>query len=157
MFLFCVVVVTCVLIVDRQSQEEETKKKTVSDREMSRLSFHVERVQEFDSIWKSRGLGTRMKLALCVLEMPTASSLCCQPKILWYPQRLNPTSSILPLCPGITRSPSSNSSNVHLMDTKEFCRSDAMPVLSIATQGRARSVPHFKSRTRVQRSAPRVT
>jgi Ca2+-binding EF-hand superfamily protein len=50
-------------LADMAKEEQKAEKKATSS-QLSKLSYHVERVTEFKSVWKSRGLGTRMKLAL---------------------------------------------------------------------------------------------
>jgi hypothetical protein len=47
-----------------KDEEAKQKKVPVSTAQLGRLSYHVERLTEFDSVWKSRGLGTRMRLAV---------------------------------------------------------------------------------------------
>jgi hypothetical protein len=46
------------------AREDRSRQAKVTQDQLSRLSYHLERVAEFESVWKSKGLGTREKLAL---------------------------------------------------------------------------------------------
>ena len=116
-------------------KEEERSQQTVTVSQLSKLSYHVERVGEFDSVWKSRGLGTRQKLAV---YMPVT-------KFKWVERAFSGHKLILPLgCYANTeyRHPhsSANCCTIQIKDDGASFGTRSQ----VTTAGRAAHFPHPK-------------
>ena len=117
------------------AREEEKKNETVTSTQLTKLSYHVERMAEFDSIWKSRGLGTRQRLAV---YNPVT-------KFKWVERAFSGHKLILPLgCYGNNeyRHPQSDANCCTIQIKDEAASFGSRSVVTIS--GKAKHFPHPK-------------